>query len=573
MEFPMEIWKLILCHLDKDTLKQCLLISDEFRAMIIKSPELMRKLTVVFFNDNWEAKLPFVTEYGYFVRSMKFDDCGFRSMKDVRKILTLTPNVESLVFYNCYILEAHEINHMGDNEANEGQDFHEGAELNHFFPNPADEEAPVIAGLPAEQIVEAPVVEDPPAEQIVEDAPVIDGQPAEQIVEDQGRVETLQQQDLLDPDDDEALDLKKLTHLHLDSCNIAEKLIRNLRNCTTLRSLKLTFYYQNPVNFFTDFICQQSNLQELFCIGWSDMVFKSLFKEDITRERIKFKLRKFTLECELSFHANFSIFLRAQAAHIKELELTCYNINFHYYRLLFNNFHSLQKLTLPIDWFLTDDRANDIRNCRISSLKELELVGSNDDIATFKTIIDIFPNVEVLKAENLMHFSLNGILEKFERLRVIKAENFRVETMLFVNLPSLKVIEAAFLVPMSLSFLWENLAENCVNLEQLTIKDIGHFKLNESIRKEIGIIVQNLARFKNLKYCEIISSPQDPMVNGDEGQNEIQPPLEHAFYKVIVENFPNKTPIIKISHYFAQHCAVLVDKLKETFSKCDILEM
>lgn len=548
MEFPMEIWKLILCHLDKDTLKQCLLISDEFRAMIIKSPELMRKLTVVFFNDNWEAKLPFVTEYGYFVRSMKFDDCGFRSMKDVRKILALTPNVESLVFYNCYILEAHEINHMADNEANEGQDFPEAVEVINILPNAADEEAPVI--------------EDQPAEQIVEEA-----HPAEE------RVATVQQQDSLDPDDDEALDLAKLTHLHLDSCNIAEKLIRNLRNCTTLRSLKLTFYYQNPVNFFTDFICQQSNLQELFCVGWSDMVFKSLFKDDISRERIKFKLRKFTLECELSFHANFSIFLRAQAPYIKELELTCYNINFHYYRLLFFNFQRIRKLTLPIDWFLTDDRANDIKNCRISSLKELELVGSNDDITTFKTIIDIFPNVQVLKAENLMYFSLHGILEKFERLRVIKAENFRVETMLFVNLPSLRVIETAFLVPMSLSFLWENLAENCVNLEQLIVKDIGHFKLNESIRKEIGIIVQNLARFKNLKFCEIISSPQDPMVNGDEGQNEIQPPLEHAFYKVIVENFPNKTPMIRISHYFAQHCAVLVDRLKETFSKCDILEM
>lgn len=154
MEFPMEIWKLILCHLDKDTLKQCLLISDEFRAMIIKSPELMRRLPVVFFNDNWEAKLPFVTEYGYFVRSMKFDDCGFRSMKDVRKILALTPNVESLVFYNCYILEAHEINHMGDNEANEGQDFPEAVEVINILPNAPDEEAPVVEDQQAEQIVE-----------------------------------------------------------------------------------------------------------------------------------------------------------------------------------------------------------------------------------------------------------------------------------------------------------------------------------------------------------------------------------------------------------------------------------
>lgn len=565
MKFPIEIWKQILCHLDKDNLKQCLLISNEFREMIIKTPELMRKLTVIFFNENWQAKLPFIEEYGYFVRSMKFDDCGFRATKDVRNILALTPNVESLIFYNCYILEAHEHRHNEDGDVDveahvEPQDFPEAAEVIHIFPVP--QEAPELRD---NQNIEDPVPLEP-----IEDAPVNAHEP-ELAVEQVNESEAHREPE--DPDDDEAIDLKKLTHLHLDSCNVAEKLIRNLRNCTTLKSLKITFYYQSPVNFFTDFVCQQNNLQDLCCVGWSDMVFKSLFKDDISSEKIKFKLKKFTLECELSYHENFSKFLRSQAEHVKELELTCYNINFHYYRLLFKNFHSLKKLTLPTDWFLTDERANDIKNCRIPTLKELELVGSNDDIATFKTVIEIFPNIEVLKAENIMYFSLHDILEKFTKLRHIKAENFRVETMLFVNLPSLRVIEAAYLFPMGLSFLWENLAENCANLEQLIVKDIGHFKLNESIRKEVGVIIRNLARFKNLKYCEIISSPQDPMVNGDEDQNEIQPPLEHAFYKVIVENFPNKSPTIKVSHYFAQHCAIFVDTLKEIFSKCDIVEM
>jgi hypothetical protein len=347
--------------------------------------------------------------------------------------------------------------------------------------------------------------------------------------------------------------------------------VKNLRNCNTLKSLKLTFYYQAPVNFFTDFLCQQNNLKELICVGWSDMIFKSLFKDDLSQEKIKFKLRKFTLECELGYHLNFSKFLRSQSHHLQELELTCYNINFHYYRLLFQNFHNLRRLTLPTDWFLTDERASNIRNCRIPTLKELEIVGSNDDIATFKTVVEIFPNIEVLKAENIMYFSLHELLEKFTKLRHIKAENFRVETLLFVKLPSLKIIETSYLYPMSLGFLWENLSENCPNIEELIIKDIGHFKLNESIRMEIGIIVKNLSRFKKLRHCKIISSPQDPMVNGDEDQHDIPPPHEHPYYKVIVDNNPGKEQKITLSHYFHQNCPDDVEVLKATFSKCDIV--
>lgn len=536
--FPNEIWKNILVHLDKENLKKCLLVSSELREIIIHTPELMRKLQVIFFNENWQSKISFIEEFGFYVRSIKFDDCGFRSMSDLKKILTLTPNVETLIFYNCFILEAAVTNQEEDGEAHEAEQEAEGQEVEHPIRHYEAEVAPGRAW----------------------------------------ELDEFNHSNTPDPepdDDDIPLELRRLTHLHLDSCNIAEKLVHNLRNCNTLKYFKITFYYQAPVNYFTDFLCQQDNLQELFCVGWSDMVFKSLFKDDISKERIHFKLKKFTIECELGYHENFSKFLRSQAAHITHLEMTCYNINFHYYRLLFTSFYQLKKLVLPTDWFLTDDRANEIKNCRIRTLKELELVGSNDDIVTFKTVVDIFPNLEVLRCENLMYFSLNGIIEKFTKLRHIKAENFRIESLLFVSLPSLEILETSYLYPMALGFLWSNFAENCPNIQQLFIKDIGHFKLNESIKREIGIIIENLKHFKKLAHCEIISSPQDPMVNSDEDQHEIQLPQEHPFYKVIIanSNSPDKQPIIKLSHYFAHNCADNVNVLKETFAKCDIVEI
>lgn len=558
-QFPIEIWKHILCHLDKEHLKQCLLISRQFQDVIIKTPQLMRKLPVIFFNDTWERKVKFIEEYGSYVRVIKFDDCGFREMKEVRSILKLTPNVESLMFYNCYIIES---TYDVATHENEQEDLRRLAAENHA----------VVVPAPINPILERQNIDNNNNDEIAQNANVVELE-NENNTEQQQQSQQESRQTSIDNEEDEVIELPKLNFLHLDSCNIAEKLVKNLRNCNTLKSLKITFYYQAPVNFFTEFLCQQKCLEELHCIGWSDMVFKSLFKEDISKERIQFKLKKFTLECELGYHENFSRFLRSQAKNFLEFDLMCYNINFHYYRLLFNHFHSLRKLTLPTDWFLTDERVRDIKNCRIESLRELELLGSNDDVTTFTVVMNIFPNVEYLKAENLMYFSLHGILEKFTKLKTIKADNFRVETMLFTKIPSLKVLEIAYLFSFAMSFYWEKLAEDCENIERLIITDIGHYKLNQSIKTELGIIVRSLSKFKKLKYCEIISSPQDPMVNGDQDQQEVHIPHEHPFYKIIVENFDGKPGTIRISQYFSQHCEDYVDILKETFNKCDIIQI
>lgn len=227
---------------------------------------------------------------------------------------------------------------------------------------------------------------------------------------------------------------------------------------------------------------------------------------------------------------------------------------------------------MPTDWFLTDERVAEIKNCRIESLRELELLGSNDDVTTFTIVMNIFPNVQHIKAENMMYFSLHGILEKFTKLKSIRADNFRVETMLFTKLPSLTIIEMAYLFPFAMSFYWEKLAEDCENIERLIISDIGHFKLNQSIQTELGIIIKSLPNFKKLRYCEIVSSPQDPMVNGDQDVPEIIR-QEHPFYKVVIDNTGEKPRSIRISQYFAQHCSDYVAILKETFDKCDIIEI
>lgn len=561
MSLPREVWAHIFIELDKKTLKSCLEVSKVFREIIYSNTNLMRNLPLCFLNDSWIVKLPFVRKYGHYVREIKFDDCGFSSIREVKYILKATPNVEKLKFFNCYM--------SGESE-NEGESTRNVDYLRDINEDDDENEQPLPDVLVNHVVIVPPIIEEPQnlvQPHVEPGTSQIVAERSEERAIDVPNVSHVQESDL----DDIPLKLDRLVSLQVESSSIAECLIRDLRNCTKLVYLKMTFFYQEPNFQFTDFICSQTCLTELYLVGWSDMVFKSIFDVDINH-RIKFRLKKFMLECEMNYHSNFSTFLQLQSDSLEEFDLCGYNINFHYYRVIFNHFHKLKKITLPIDWFLTDERRNDIKNCRIESLKELNLVGSNDDITIFKTVMNIFPNIEILKAENLMYFTLHNFIERYENLRHLKIDNFRVEVLTFVKLKSLKILEVNYLYPMALSFFWENLAENNPSIEQIIIRDIGHFKLTESIQTEISIIVNTLRLFPNLKICEIISNPQEPLVNGDEDNHDhMNRAFGHPFFKIIVENIPSKKRLLKVSQYFAVHCPVDLMTLRDTFKYCDLI--
>lgn len=134
MNFPVEVLRQIFSHLDSESLKKCLHVSKESRDLIIKTPDLMRKLQVIFLNNTWETKIHFIEEFGIFVRSIRFEGCGFRSIKDVKNILSRTPNLESLIIKNCFIVEetpdVRELGFVYAADANHDNDRPEGEEEN-----------------------------------------------------------------------------------------------------------------------------------------------------------------------------------------------------------------------------------------------------------------------------------------------------------------------------------------------------------------------------------------------------------------------------------------------------------
>lgn len=100
MEFSDKIWRLIFNQLNFETLKNCLLLSDDLRELIIHTPRLMKKVKVILWRETWREKIPFLQKYGACIRSLQFAHCNVRHHRPVTNTLKLTPNIEELVCSN-----------------------------------------------------------------------------------------------------------------------------------------------------------------------------------------------------------------------------------------------------------------------------------------------------------------------------------------------------------------------------------------------------------------------------------------------------------------------------------------
>lgn len=97
MDFPIEIWRVILSHFDVESLKKCLTWSRSFQELIIKSPELMQKLPLILYEGLWRQKLWFVEKYGKYVKQLSIVSCTFINPEELRNVLTMMPNLETIV--------------------------------------------------------------------------------------------------------------------------------------------------------------------------------------------------------------------------------------------------------------------------------------------------------------------------------------------------------------------------------------------------------------------------------------------------------------------------------------------
>lgn len=171
-----------------------------------------------------------------------------------------------------------------------------------------------------------------------------------------------------------------------------------------------------------------------------------------------------------------------------------------------------------------------------------------------------------------MYFSAKS-LQELKQLEHLHVENYRGESLMFVKCENLKILETNYLYPFGLDFMWSNFTKNNPNLNKIIIREIGNFKLVESIKREVAIIVRSLSNLNNLEYFEVVHTPQSPIVNADANEREPRREVLQAFFKIVVNNGDTKSKTIKVSDYVRNYCEEEMTFLKTKFDKCEVLSL
>lgn len=513
MEFPAEVWRLIFNHLDEKSLKTCLAVSENFRGLVIDSPRLMRKLPVIFYRTNWRSKIPFVTEHGDCVRAVKFDGCQFSSERQIANILKLTSNLEVIVFQG--------VTHGGENIDDLLEDDLRSS-LMLMFNESGDEQDEDEQSIPKQ------------------------------------------------PDDE--LNLKKLEKLMLDvSSELSTPIMKALKNSTSIKSLMKRVYFDDPEAYTTNFLIQLKQLENLFLDGDLDDWITTLFNDDFEAS-VNFKLKIFQTVSDIDYNHNFSKFFMAQSESLEELHVK--EVDFYYFRMVLNNFHSLKKLSFCAESLLNDTRAEEIKNLKMPNVIELNLLDCCEDSAAIRTLLGIFPNVEVLTTK-LEYFSLHGIIEHMPKLRKLVSNPFKLEMMLFAKSSSLTELEIGNVYPLMVGIFWQKLAEDCPNIERLTVADINIDRLAKAVNADIGLILENLIYFKKLKFCELINDTSwsiDVVEERGVVPHAQDDPTNQVF-RFLLESDSKEPAKLSITNYFNTVHSDAIRKIVENFHIAEVVNI
>lgn len=510
MNFPDEIRALIFHHLDIKSLKKCLEVSESCRELVIRTPRLMKRLPVKFY-ENWRDKLPFVKKYGCQVTSMEFIECSFHSIKFLKEILNFTPNLEDLKF--------DKVSHTEDETLEEIED-----------------------GLSA---------------------------CFQLLFGDSADLENEKQQKEKHAADDEII-LRKLAKLDIDlSYELSIPFISAINSCVSLTTLKKKMWYGEKDPSFGEFLARQNDLKSLSAVGYFSSWTESVFNENFV-QAAKFKLKTLNVYVDLEFDQIVSTFLLKQAESLEELALHD-TMNFHYYRLIFNNFRNLRKLTLSIVGLFNSARLAEIKNFRLLTVKELEFEDRCKDAAVINTLLKIFPNIEVLKT-SFKNFSMTGIMDHLPKLKKLTAFIFYPELLLYAKSLSLVELEIKHFYPLMVGYIWKRFAIDYPNIERLIIKEIDPNSLPETVNTDIDILLKSLKLFKNLKFCRIENTFEWMTHAVNDGTIETEP-IQNQTFKFILDKQMNKSATISITNYFNTFHAEAIRQVLNDFDANEALEI
>jgi hypothetical protein len=363
------------------------------------------------------------------------------------------------------------------------------------------------------------------------------------------------------------LNLQELRKLEIKGFSTYSlNLFKLLRHCTTLQVIKLTNRSDRYVSkSLGHFLLNQSHLEHLELISRGNYspnrMVDAIFTENFL-QKCSFRLKRLNLSCNLEYREELGRFLVLQSKSIEVLILFNFCIDFHYIRIVLNNFSQLKKLHISVSGFLNSSRAEEIKDIRVLSLRELHLVGFCDDVGVCMTLTGIFPEIEVLSL-TVQNFSLRGILEKLPKLRKITAWSARIEMFAFSKRESLKELILFDVHPITDPLFTEQLARALPNLERMSIRNYGHSWLHRTIDNDVKLRLESLQYFQHLKHFRFSNKSQTISVENDEDQVEISVESPRNFYITIGTVGGEKR--IEASEYFRQNHLELIRTVERRF--------
>lgn len=298
-----------------------------------------------------------------------------------------------------------------------------------------------------------------------------------------------------------SLKIPKIKKLDMDNSKAVPKVLKLYLKKLQVQELKLDFSHYNTTSDLTEFLCKQKHLKKLTLSGFENIMYKSLFSDDIN-DRVQFQLKHLIINHRIVPNASFLSFLKTQKS-LEKLEVHK-EINItEFFNVIFEM--SIASLTLQTN-FVTLKNIN-FKKISNSNISELVLFTKKQYgiEQTINFLVSKLQNLKTLKIINSITDSSDQLLgyvhlKKLENLHI---ENSKLKFIQNINFNCLKSIHLCKIYPFLKFEDWTNLLKNNTGIEEITLSEIECYYVTESIKTEIDNIIYNLHYLKFVKIFEL----------------------------------------------------------------------
>lgn len=295
----------------------------------------------------------------------------------------------------------------------------------------------------------------------------------------------------------------KLKYLDLDNSQAVGKFIRLYLKKAQVKSLRLDFCHYNVCDEFVALLTNQLDLETLELSGFSNILFQSLFQNDICY-MMRFELKRLVLNLRVTNNPIFFKFVQ-ELETIEALEIYKEIETQEFFNAVFA-MRNLRSLTLATHFVTL--RNIDFKKATNSKIEELVLV-TRSQYGIEQTINYLLSRLLSLKALKVINVKTDSSdqmlafvhLKKLERLYI---ENSKLKFIQNIKFDNLRSLHLSNLHPFLKFEDWENFFRLNNKIERIVLSEFEVYYVIEAIKAEIEKFVNNFHFIeKSLRHLEI----------------------------------------------------------------------